>query len=426
MTSFQAEEEDFDFKSDYSSNAIKISLPDAERAFLENNLLLLAGKFEIDQKKALILQARLYPNPNVFLEQNIFNDRTDRYFDTTRNGQSVVQIQQLFLLGGKIDKRIKVAEFNKKISEDQFFDILRALKLELRNNFFQLYYLRQELEFYEMSVRPLRRTVNSLEKAYEARAILLAEVLRLKALLFAIENEKTEIINKIKEKESNLRVLLNQDRLKEREIDPIIDELQIDNIPVEQVKYEKLIELSYENRPDLKIALSSLKLEEANLELQKANALPDLSFGPVYNRAGTYIPNYWGVTAQFNVPIFDRNQGNIEASERAIYQRKVELQNLRLTVENDILVRLKKAQEKNRLYQEFKNKFTDEYKKLALLMISNYEKRYLTILEFADFYEAYRSTIVQLLNLQKDRIESIESINYAVGTTILDIKGNTQ
>ena len=55
-------------------------------------------------------------------------------------------------------------------------------------------------------------------------------------------------------------------------------------------------------------------------------------------------------------------------------------------------------------------------------MISNYEKRYLTIIEFADFFETYRSSIQQMLKLQIDRVESIENLNYSVGKNILNIQ----
>ena len=154
--------------------------------------------------------------------------------------------------------------------------------------------------------------------------------------------------------------------------------------------------------------------------MQKANAIPDLSFGPLYNRQGTAYPNYWGITAQITMPIFDRNQGNIEAAEKTIQVRRHELQNQRLQIENEISIVYNKAQEKNRLYHDFKDKFTEDYKKLASLMISNYEKRYVTIIEFADFFETYRSSIQQMIRLQTERMDAIEGLNYSVGKGILN------
>jgi len=399
-----------------------ISLRDAETMFMKNNLLLLAAKFNIETRRALILQAKLYANPSIFIDQETFNDKTYRALDFTRNGQTVVQIQQLFLLGGKIDKRVKVAEINTKISEERFSDILRALKLELRSNFISIYFLREALKFYDKSTDSLRKTVEYSERAYLNRTLLLGEVLRIKALLFFLEHERTEILVQIKEKEASLRILLNEDSITGKNIIPVIDETKLDLINPEIFKIEQILDVAIENRPDLKAAIQGVKYEEANLALQNANSIPDLSFGPVYNRGGTHIPNYFGFTAQLNVPIFDRNQGNIEAAEKAILERRSGLQNQRITVENEVSIELSRAIEKNKIYNSFKGKFAEDYSNLATLMISNYQKRYLTIIEFADFFETYRNSIVNILKLKTERADAFERLNYVAGKSIILIQ----
>jgi outer membrane protein TolC len=238
-----------------------LTLKEAEETFLKNNLLLLAAKFEIDVKKAGIIQAKLYANPNISIDQNVFNDNTYRYFDTTRSGHTTVQIQQLFLLGGKIEKRTKVAEINKAISEQQFFDLLRALKFELRSSFFAIHFLRQSIQFYDGSIAALRKTVSSLEKAYEKRAVLQAEMLRLKALLFFLENERTEAVVQIRQKEASLRILLNSPELANANFVPKIDPKGLEEVKLSDLKLNKVLEDAFENRPDLKVAIQALKLE---------------------------------------------------------------------------------------------------------------------------------------------------------------------
>lgn len=421
-SSINSQEEIFAVKERDDRPKKALTLQQAEEMFIKNNLLLLAAKFQIDVKRAAIVQAKLYANPNIFIDQNVFNDRTDRYFDTTRNGQTTVQIQQLFLLGGKIQKRTKVAEIGTKISEQQFYDLLRALKYELRSSFFSLYYLRQTLDFYENSIAALQKTVDSMDKAYQKRAVLLAEILRLKALLFFLENERTDILVQARQKEASLRVLLNNPELMDAAFVPQVDKTLVDNLNIKGLKLPNLLDEAFENRPDLKVAIQSLRLEEANLELQKANAIPDIAFGPMYNRNGTAYPNYWGVTAQLNVPIFDRNQGNIEAAEKAILNRRSELQNTKLQAENEVQIVYNKVIEKDKIYQNFKDKFSDEYKNLAMLMISNYEKRYLTVIEFADFFETYRNSIVQIIKIQIDRIDAVENLNYSIGKSVLEVQ----
>src|SRR5258708_19671931 len=51
----------------FKKDTLRLTLPQAEKAFLDSNLLLLAQKYNIDAQKALIIQAKLWPNPNLSL-----------------------------------------------------------------------------------------------------------------------------------------------------------------------------------------------------------------------------------------------------------------------------------------------------------------------------------------------------------------------
>ncbi|MGJ4790133.1 TolC family protein [Leptospira koniambonensis] len=406
---------------DQERTQVRLELAKAEELLWKNNLLLLASKFNIDARKAGIEQAGLYANPNIFIDQSIFAEPTQRYFDFTRSGQTVVQIQQVFLLGGKIDKRIRVAELSAKMSEQEFYDLARALITKLRRTFYFIHYYRDAIAFYDRSLIALDKTVNSAELAYKRRAVLQSEVLRLKALLFFLRKEREDLRIKVLEREADLRVLLNEDTYKSQTIAivPVLDLDFVEKATLEGLKLDNMLTKAREYRPDLKKAVQALRYEEANLELQHANAIPDLAFGPMYNRGGTAFQNYWGITAQLNIPIFDRNQGNIKAAEKSIQVRKQELKNLILEVENDVSVALATARAKDDLYKKFRNTYTKDYADLAEDMILSYEKRYISILEFADFFETYRSSIVEMLRLQTDRMEAIEGVNYSVGTGLI-------
>jgi cobalt-zinc-cadmium efflux system outer membrane protein len=411
----------FSFLYAEPSNSVHIDLLEAEKLFYQNNLLLLAARFKVDLNKAKVEQAGLYSNPNIFIDQSIYAEPTQRWFDTTRNGQTAFQIQQLFLMGGKIDKRIKVAELGSKISEQEFFDLSRSLTTNLRRLFYAIHFNHKAIAFYDASIESLEKTVSSSEMAYQRRAILHAELLRIKALLFFLKRERESLQVQILEKEAEIKVLLNDEKLSnpETRLFPEIDSKKIEDIQVNRVDLKNLLIIARENRPDLKIALNNLKYEEANLDLQHANAIPDLAVGPSYNRAGTAFQNYWGMTVQLTVPIFDRNQGNIKAAEKSIQSKKKELSNKILEVENEVAVAYYSAKSKDDLFKKFNNTYTEEYKNLSKDMVFSYEKKYITILEFADFFETYRNSIVEILKLQIDRMEAIENVNYSVGKVIL-------
>lgn len=397
----------------------RLTLAEAEKAFLERNLMLLAAQFQIEAKRALIIQAGLYANPTVALEQNLYNQKTDRWLDASEHGSTIIQVQQLILLGGKIDKRIKLAEINRAISENQFYDVLRALKFELRNTFFSLHFMRESIMYYDQTIEALGKTVRSAEVALARRAITKAEYLRLKALNYFLRNERANLMVNVRLKEVNLRVLMNRPDLADYQILPVVDEKLLEEIAANDLNLRQLVEIAESHRPDIKAAILNLKAETANLALQEANAIPDLAFGPVFNRANTYIPNYWGVTAQMTVPLFDRNQGNIEAAKRSIAAKNRELLNERMKLEGELSAALIRAKEKDKIYQEFKSGHVQDFRSLILVMIQSYQKRYISVIELADFFETYRNSIVQLIDLKTQRTEALEQINYAIGKDLI-------
>lgn len=106
--------------------------------------------------------------------------------------------------------------------------------------------------------------------------------------------------------------------------------------------------------------------------------------------------------------------------------RKQELKNNILEVENEVAVAYQSARIKDALYKRFIDAYIKDYGSLSLDMIMSYEKKYITILEFADFFETYRSSVVEMLKLQTDRMEAIENVNYAVGKGIFIPKSENQ
>ncbi|WP_244265141.1 TolC family protein [Leptospira alexanderi] len=140
-----------------SPKKIKIDLKKAEETFLRNNLSLLAKRLEIEASKAEIIQTSLWDNPILSIDQNIYNQNTNRYLDTTRNGQTTIQIEQIFVLAGKRDKRIRIAQWNTNTKEQDFYDLLRALKLELRVTFYKLFFLKNPSNFSTKTFVPFER-----------------------------------------------------------------------------------------------------------------------------------------------------------------------------------------------------------------------------------------------------------------------------
>ena len=406
--------------SETQTDTVAITLQQAEGRFLKNNLQLLAARFNIDAAKAAVVQAELWNNPNLSIEQNAYNKFTKRYFDVTKTGNTDIQLQQLILLAGKRDKQIRLAEINSQIAENSFYDLLRALKFELRTDFFDLYFLQQSLAFYDETIPNVRKTVAATEVIYQKRSILLSEVLRLKSLLFTLESERLGLLNQVSEIEHGMDVLLRDTSGSTLYFVPQLDSNAIDSLQVNALSLQDVIATALEKRTDYKNAETQIQYEETNLSLQKAMRIPDLTVGGTYSRAGSYIPDYYALTLSIDLPIFNRNQGNVQISENTLEANKLLREYSRKTLEKEIATAYKKAIDTDSLFRAFDKKFTGEYKTLVEGMDADYQKRNITIIEFTDFYESYRTSMLQMNQLQNERIDAFEGLNYAAGTSLIN------
>jgi outer membrane protein, heavy metal efflux system len=402
------------------TDTVAITLQQAEERFLKNNLQLLAARFNIDAAKAAVVQAELWNNPNISIEQNAYNKFTKRYFDVTKTGNTDIQLQQLILLAGKRDKQVRLAEINSRIAENSFYDLLRALKFELRSNFFDLYFLQQSLAFYDETIPNVRKTVAATETIYQKRSILLSEVLRLKSLLFSLESERLGLLNQVSEIEHGMGVLLRDTSASVSYFVPRLDSNAIDSLQVDTLSLQDVIGTALEKRPDYKNTETQIQYEETNLSLQKAMRIPDLTVGGTYSRAGSYIPDYYALTLSIDLPIFNRNQGNVQISENTLEADKLLREYSRKTLEKEIATAYKKAIDTDSFFRAFDKKFTGEYKTLVEGMDADYQKRNITIIEFTDFYESYRTSMLQMNQLQNERLDAFEGLNYAAGTSLIN------
>src|SRR5690349_16423738 len=69
-----------------AQDTLSITLPQAEKLFLQQNLTLLAERYNIDIARAQVIQARLYNNPGLSFSGDIYNPELHKAFDLS--GQS--------------------------------------------------------------------------------------------------------------------------------------------------------------------------------------------------------------------------------------------------------------------------------------------------------------------------------------------------
>jgi cobalt-zinc-cadmium efflux system outer membrane protein len=387
-----------------------------ERQFVQRNLRLLAEKYGIDIARAQVIQARLYNNPNLGFAGAIYNPEAKKWFDlSNETGQYAIQLQQMIILAGKRNKQIKLATTNVGISENLFYDLLRTLRYTLRSDFYSLYYLQNSLSVYEKQISSLQNLDAAYEELEGKGVVSLKDAVRIRSLLYSLRAEQVQLQNQINDVQAEMQLLLQNNKA--------VLIATTDNKPlpeVSQYPLQELIDTAYQNRGDLKVAQQNLTLSQQNYSLQKALAVPDLSVGAAFDKRGTYTENATLFNLAIDLPFFNRNQGNIKASKIAIDQSEALLNLQTQTVENDVQKAYQNALNSDKMLRTISPRFKDDFEKVLQGVLENFQRKNISLIEFTDFYDAYRSNVLQLNQLQNEKMQAIEALNFSVGKTVIN------
>ncbi|MGH2644598.1 MAG: TolC family protein [Chitinophagaceae bacterium] len=379
---------------------------------------MLSQKYNVAAAEAQILQARLWNNPNFSFTQGAYNPETGKYFETGAiTGEEAMQVQQLFLLAGKRNKQISIAKTNYRLAEDQLYDLLRTLKYTLRTDFYNIYFLQQSGKVYQQEISSLQTVVVSFKAQAANRNIAETEVVRIQAQLYSLQNEYLGLQNQVNDLEHDMQIML---QLSSGYIVPQVDTEFLSSLDPSQYPVSTLLDSAYQNRTDLMLARDNLTMSRQNYSYQKALAVPDITLGVGYDKNGSYVHNFNSVGLSFDIPLFNRNQGNIRSAHNLIEYNNLQLESTRETILADVNRSLQRAEDAGKLYREIDPKFSATFERLAQLMLINYKKRNISLLEFLDFYDAYKDNALQVNSIRFNRISALEEINFVTGTNFFD------
>lgn len=399
-----------------AQDTLSLTRKQADSLFFKNNLLVLAERFRIDAGQAQVLQAGLRDNPTVSFELSAYNNQRRQVLDAGRQGEKIISVQQLLYTAGKRNKRVALAAESARLTEYELLDLLRALRFELRSRFYAVYFQQQTVERYNQQIAVIQTTVNAYEREFARNNVSLRELLRLKALLFQLNNDRAEILFQLADDQRALRTLLTV----EQPIRPLVRDDALTRYRIPELPDDTLRQIALRNRPDLKAAESLKRQAQLNYTLQRALATPDLRVGGTYDQAGSYIQNYVGLNVQMDVPVFNRNQGAIRAARSQIsYQTQLQQQRA-LQIGNEVITALQKVREVERMVQSVEGQFTQQFQQLNQGVVTSFQKGNISLLEFVDLVETYNESVRQLNRLKAGRVGAYEELNYLIGDDLFD------
>lgn len=408
----------FTIKTFPQESSQSITMKEAEESFLACNLSLLAEKYNVSLIQAQVIQAKLFENPIISLEQNIYNRINKKYFDFGKDGQSAIEIEQVINLAGQRNKRVQFERYNEKIAQYQFEELIRTLRCELKTTFTQLYFYQKNLGIYDKGIYSLDQFAQVLKKQQAKQNVSLMELSRLEGLLLSLHKERKETEDLIIELQGKLNILLNSNDYKIYY--PLLNEDILKDLQLTELSIPQLAEIQQDVRPDLQIASTEILSARANLKLQNSLSAPEFAVKGIYDKAGNFINDYFAIGVSLSVPIFNRNQGNIKAAKLRISQSQIQQEQKCKEAASELQSSYRQLETSLTLYRNYPQTLENNFEILLQGIFINYQKRNISITEFIDYYQSYKETLLQINELKLNLFSDIEQLNYTVGQTIIN------
>lgn len=369
-----------------------ITLQQAVSEALEKNLGLLAERTNLAVARARLITARLRPNPVLSAGADHLDLLGTGFNEINAAGPAEFSLRTDFPIerGGKRRSRMEEAQAGISVAELEFLNAVRLLVLEVENAFVDALLAKENVALARQNWESLNRIVEL--NAVRVRAGDLAEVELIRARLAALQQE-----NAVRRAEMALRgaLIRLQNLLGRRDFAPTLEpagELRRDR---QTPSLEELRRAALEARPDLRALRHERERAAAALRLELARGRVDWAFGTEYRRqqgiAGT--GNSLGFFLSMPLPLFDRNQGEIERARHQVRQTELRLRALEATV----LAQLEEAWQQfstaRELLEAIETRMLAEASQVRQITEYAYQRGEATLLEFLDAQRAFNDTM---------------------------------
>ncbi len=401
------------------NDTIIFSRKNAETLFLQNNLSLIAEKLNIDIAQAQIIQAKVWPNPTFSLNEiNLWRNTGSEELPAIwgnygRYQEFGASLEQLVYTAGKRKKMIAIEQVGSDMAEEYYKNFLRNLKMEFRNNLSAMQYNQAKNVVYQKQLQSFQNLVKAYEIQVKQGNISQGDYIRLKASELEFLNEINAIKIENNALQSEMKKLLHLAPTTFIKIDQ--EDIIPDMTAVNNLNIQKVIDEVENYRPDVKLAKLNEKYNQKKYDYQKALKTPDITLEASYDRGGNIMRNFFGLGFSIDLPVFDRNQGNIKAAQFSVEQSKLNKEELLNSAQAEIFETYNNFKAVQKLYENQGADYQQKLDKMLESYLLSFKNRNISLLVYLDYVEAYLSNKMILLDTQKELNNRLEEFKNASG-----------
>jgi len=395
--------------------AARLSIDDAVRLALEHNHQLAAQRLNVGISQADEITAGLKPNPVLTsTNQNypVFSPNQLTFGNINATQSLTESLGYLFERGGKRKNRILVAQDTTSVASNTAADAERQLRFQTEQAFINVLLAKSTLALAQDDLKNFAEVVEVNRQRLQAGALAEADFYRihLQQLQFEQDVSSSEIAL------AQAKAALRQD---------VGVELLAENFDVDgdltfhkyTVTLDDLKRDALASRPDLLAAQSGTKLAQDTQALAFSNRARDITGELEYDRFGD--SNALGFGVSFELPIHDRNQGNIAHAKVAIRQAQEAEFAARTTVLTDVENAFASFQATEKVLGLYQTGYLDEAKQSLDITTYVYQRGSATITDLLDAERTYRATQLAFRQSLAAYMTNVAQLNFVVGRQVM-------
>ena len=273
---------------------------------------------------------------------------------------------------GKNNSQLNLIESYKKSANDNITLVKTSLSYAVAKSYYTILFLKKSIEINDTDAATLNEHINITNKKIESGTATDYDLLSTKVRLADYRNNKEMLENQLNNQVTVLKQLTG---LKDADININGDF----NILTEYTNSDSLLQIAFQQRPELKLALDQENTAHLSKTLASRSDLPDLNVRLNYGLKNGFEPNLdairgnWAASIGVSVPIFngfrtkgkeEEAQANLKISETNTLNAKIKITaEVQKAVENlkSNLNRIKTAELKVTLAEEALQKARAQY-----------------------------------------------------------------
>jgi outer membrane protein, heavy metal efflux system len=396
----------------FAQGPVKITLDQAVQMAHDHNHALKAARTTIQQNQAQEITANLRPNPTLSGDSQFLPVFQPGSFTTNYVNEITqfdVGIGYLFERGGKRQRRLEAAQDATAVTRSTVDDNERTLAFSVATQFVNVQLAESTLDLALQDVKSFQNTVDISDARYKAGDMSEADYLKIKLQLLQFQSDVATARMSRATSLVSLREFLGYESVP-ADFD-VAGELEYQPL---NLKEEDLAAMALKQRADLRAAQQGITAAESQIKLAEANGKKDVTASLDYSHVSGY--SSLSLFGSIDLPIFDRNQGEIARTRYALTQAQELELGAAETVVGDVYTAYETLHANDEVMALYRGGYLDDSQKSRDISEYAYKRGAASLLDFLDSERSYRAIQLAYRQALAAYALALEQTREAVGT----------